>query len=174
MSRQLSTTMPLLHGLLAEPKAKATRLSNQEKTIFVEASDGSINVKHVSTGETDIPVQIVASGSKSRSVQQKIMPRMSTTTLPGKKTSNTTKPYTALPGDLNERRGERISVSTLANYMQENKLFEHEDFIKHATQGPSNRGTEIYLKLAMKDWDKKVQQALDIARSFTPDIMLRS
>ena len=76
-------------------------------------------------------------------------------------------------GDVRPDRGEKIGVNTLAKYLTQQKLFDVESFIEHATQGPSNRGTEIYLKLAMKDWDKKIQQAMDIARSFTPDTKYR-
>ncbi len=77
-------------------------------------------------------------------------------------------------GDSNSKRGERITTQTLAQYLQSNRIYTAEDFLDHATQRLPNRGTEIYLALATRDWDKKIQQALDIARSFTPDTTYRN
>ena len=95
-----------------------------------------------------------SSGPKLKSIQ---------TTLKGISRKN---PYF---GDSNQKRGEKIGVHTLATYLTDQHLYTAEDFLHHATQGAHNRGREIYLALATRDWDKKIQQALDIARSFTPD-----
>ena len=88
--------------------------------------------------------------------------------------------YSGLPsrsepyyGDTNQR-GEKITVRTLANYMRENELYDAEAFMKNATQMGDNRGTEIYDALCLKDWDKKLSQAVDICQSKTPDTPFRA
>ena len=60
-------------------------------------------------------------------------------------------------------------MKELAQYLITNKIYHPEDFMHHATQEGHNRGTKIYLALAIKDWDKKIQNAVDLARNFTPD-----
>ncbi len=78
-------------------------------------------------------------------------------------------------GDNNEgKRGEKINVDTLADYLYEVKIFDAEEFQDHATQYGYNTGTKIYRALASKDWDKKIGQAIDIARSFTPNTPFRT
>ncbi len=76
-------------------------------------------------------------------------------------------------GDVN-KRGKTYKIQDLVNYLVQHKLYTAEQFIDHATQGRENEGTRIYVALAVRDWDKKIQQALDIARSFTPDISYRA
>ncbi len=76
-------------------------------------------------------------------------------------------------GDTNQR-GEKITVDTLADYLSEMGIYDIEEFKEHATQFGPNRGREIYRKLASKDWDKKIGQAIDIARSFTPNTPFRA
>ncbi len=83
----------------------------------------------------------------------------------------TSEPYY---GDTTQRRGEKITVQTLTEYLAENQIYTVEEFVKHATQGDPNRGTEIYLKLALHDWEKKASQAIDLARSFTQDTPFRA
>ena len=84
-------------------------------------------------------------------------------------------PKTPNYGDVNgNNRGERITVDTLADYLSEKGIYDSEEFKEHATQEGPNRGREIYRKLASKDWDKKIGQAIDIARSFTPNTPFRA
>ncbi len=78
-------------------------------------------------------------------------------------------------GDTNEGwRGEKITVDTLADYLTEQGIYDSEEFKEHATQFGPNRGREIYRKSASKDWDKQIGQAIDIARSFTPNTSFRA
>ena len=78
-------------------------------------------------------------------------------------------------GDNNEgKRGQKVTVDTLADYLFEVKIFDAEEFQDHATQYGYNEGTRIYRALASKDWDKKIGQAIDIARSFTPNTSFRA
>ncbi len=79
-----------------------------------------------------------------------------------------------LYSDVNGNRGEKITTKTLTDYLVKYQIFTAEDFIKHATQGAPNRGREIYLALAYKDWDKKISQAVDVAINFTPDTPFRA
>ena len=79
-------------------------------------------------------------------------------------------------GDYSDtnRRGEKITIHTLADYCSDNELYTQEDFMFHATQIGPNRGRELYRHLSLRDWDKKLSQAIDIAQSYTPDIPFRT
>ena len=77
-------------------------------------------------------------------------------------------------GDNNPSRGEKLSPITLAQYMSENGLYDAEAFMHHATQTGPNRGRDLYLKMASRDWEKKLSQAVDIAQSLTPDVSFRT
>ena len=116
-------------------------------------------------------------GSSTKSFGSKIRTITSTST-----NTSRPKPYTittnSIPGisykgDQNQDRGEKINVSTLSQYLHQHKLYTAEEFLDHATQGTPNRGTELFNKLAIRDWDKKIQQALDIARAYTPNTTYR-
>ena len=76
--------------------------------------------------------------------------------------------------DLHQNRGERITIHTLADYCSEHGIYSPEDFMHHATQIGPNRGREIYRALSLRDWEKKLSQAIDFAQSYTPDTPFRT
>ncbi len=84
------------------------------------------------------------------------------------------KPTSDFFGDVTPSRGEKITVDTLADYLEEQEIYDAEEFMEHATQQGPNRGRQIYKRLASKDWDKKLGQAIDIARSYTPNTSFRA
>ena len=163
-----TTGISLLRGLLESPREVST-ISNQGKPTFSEGSEDSTNATSAKSGNVGTAVLRAGPIYRSSKLQMNSMPKMSSTISQTSQEPRSTNPYTTFRGDLNEHRGEKITVSTLANYCQQQKIYDVETFLNHATQGPKNRATEIYMKLATKDWDKKIQQAMDIARSFTPD-----
>ena len=73
----------------------------------------------------------------------------------------------------NDRRGEKITIHTLADYLSDQGLYSAEDFMHNATQLGPNRGRELYRALSLRDWEKKLTQAVDIAQSYTPDVSYR-
>ena len=160
------TTMPTLRGLLEQP-AKETIDSSRGETIGSGQSETSTGVSYARAAQAMKNVNHAHYASASSG---HLISSMSTTSRPTSKQNNPTLYFK----DTTHHRGEKIGVHTLAKYLTQEKIYDVESFIEHATQGPSNRGTELYLKLAMKDWDKKIQQALDIARSFTPDTSYRT
>ncbi len=162
------TTTSILRGLLTSPQ-EATKNKHHPKVTSAEVSEDSSSVKTVKSGKTDTTASGVLAGSKSKKLPQSSLHRIASTTSLGNQEQLSTNPYQLSSGDFNQHRGEKISVKTLANYLRREKIYDAEEFIKHVTQGRENRGTEIYLALAMKDWDKKLQHALDLARAFTPD-----
>ena len=120
-----------------------------------------------------------AKPAKTNTTEVSAKPATSTLRRSGQKVKNTLK--TSKPtsnaslyfGDVNQKRGEKITLSTLSQHLIANKIYTEEEFLEHATQNGENRGTQIYLALSTKDWDRKISQACDIARSFTPDTPYR-
>ena len=155
-------THPILYDLLVNHSSRADADIKGAPPVATQTPTTSVNSAVSSTKSF---------GSKIRSI---------TTTAT---TTSRPKPYSIRPnnipgisykGDKNTDRGEKVSVSTLSQYLHANKLYTAEEFLDHATQGKPNRGTEIFNKLATRDWDKKIQQALDIARAYTPNTTYRN
>ncbi len=153
-------SMPMLRGLLELPK-EVTFDSTPSTAPSTHGSGSTTAAKAVKRARQALSVHPAHSGLNTSTPKLKNIVTTSSTTLLPRVT-----PYF---GPTNNERGEKITTATLATYLSQQKIYDAEGFIAHATQGPENRGTQLYLKLAMKDWDKKLQQALDIARSFTPD-----
>ncbi len=155
-------THPILYNLLAGPSSKAD-----------VAISGAPPVKTVTP---TIPAKPVASSTKSFGSKVRTITSTSTNTSRPKPYTITTNsiPGISYKGDTNPQRGEKITTITLATYLHQHGLYDAESFLDHATQGTPNRGTELFNKLAAKDWDRKIQQALDIARAYTPNTTYRN
>ena len=100
-----------------------------------------------------------------------------TTTTTSKTTSNAKRTYQ----DAFQNRGkgkDRAKIKDLGRYMYEHELFSPEEYKRHTfarkgTEFKHPRAYEIYLDLCERDWDKRIQQATDIARDHVPAMSYR-
>ena len=151
---------------------KRSKNSSQLRQLLLEVPGVSLpqGVSGVITVTTTSGAKGAGSGLNSYGAKVMTTPSTDTTTYGGKSIYTPSGRYS----DVNEDRGKKINVHTLADYCEENGIYSPEEFMQHATQMGNNRGRELYRALSLKDWEKKLTQAIDIAQSYTPDTPFRA
>ena len=180
-TKQNTTYMPLLRGLLEEPLEQLER-SNRPKTTSVEASEGTTAVTIAKSGETETIVTSAANTSKSGGPKQHNIPKTYTGILAVNQARSPTGRFKPYWGDVNTRGKNappKVTVKDLTKCLIDNQIYETEQWTRFATERDvagffaHPEAHEIHWELGTKaggNYTKQLAQAIKMARGFTPDI----